>query len=185
MTPRIALIGDFSDDVVAHRAIPRALELAAAAESQTVEWVWVAHHRAQKSRQGSRRLFRDLGRAGKPVRGYGRSARRPFAGPAKCSGLRWDRAAVSNTCWWSLRATAPVLARADHGETNPAGEDLVVAALSCSLVNKTGALRFATGSRLRTWYGRDAVNEGYNLQFRPECRVPRATRSRGAPLHRL
>ena len=52
-------------------------------------------------------------------------------------------------------APAPVLrvvaglAKADHAETNPEGEVLLVDRLSCSLVEKGGQVRFAAGSRLR------------------------------------
>ena len=40
-TCRIALIGDFSESVKAHKAIPRALELAATATAHSVEPVWM------------------------------------------------------------------------------------------------------------------------------------------------
>src|SRR5687767_12966370 len=39
--PRIALIGDYSLDVLAHRAIPRALELAKTASGADITWQWV------------------------------------------------------------------------------------------------------------------------------------------------
>jgi hypothetical protein len=40
MPAAIALIGDLSPDVTAHRAIPRALALAGQAENQPVPWTW-------------------------------------------------------------------------------------------------------------------------------------------------
>ena len=164
MATRIALIGDFSDDVVAHRAIPRALELASAAESQPVEWVWVhttALKNPAKDLDGYSAIwvvpgspYADMDGALDAIR-WAREVRRPALG--SCGGFQHMLVEFARNC--------AGIAGADHGETNPAGEDLVVAALSCSLVNKTGALRFATGSRLRTWYGRDAVSEGYNCSF--------------------
>src|SRR5688572_32967307 len=39
--PLIALVGDFSESVPAHRAVPRALELAVAATKHEVTWRWV------------------------------------------------------------------------------------------------------------------------------------------------
>ena len=42
MNPAIALVGDFSPDVTAHRVIPRALELASQAEGVRVTWTWVS-----------------------------------------------------------------------------------------------------------------------------------------------
>jgi len=38
----LALVGDYSPDVIAHRAIPRALELACAAAKGGFTWQWVA-----------------------------------------------------------------------------------------------------------------------------------------------
>lgn len=40
LQPLIALVGDCSPDVLAHRAIPRALELAGAAVDSGVSWRW-------------------------------------------------------------------------------------------------------------------------------------------------
>src|SRR5688572_6507407 len=38
---RLALVGDFSEEIVAHRAIPQALALARESTGVAVEWDWV------------------------------------------------------------------------------------------------------------------------------------------------
>src|SRR5258706_12824607 len=39
--PLIALVGDYSPEVAAHRAIPRALELACSASQREIAWRWI------------------------------------------------------------------------------------------------------------------------------------------------
>src|SRR2546430_8796903 len=41
MIPTLALVGDYSPKVIAHQAIPRALELARAAVQADLAWRWV------------------------------------------------------------------------------------------------------------------------------------------------
>src|SRR5438094_296218 len=41
MIPTLALVGDYSPQVIAHQAIPRALELARAAAQVDLGWRWV------------------------------------------------------------------------------------------------------------------------------------------------
>jgi CTP synthase (UTP-ammonia lyase) len=57
------------------------------------------------------------------------------------------------------------LADADHAETNPEAERMVIAPLACSLVEKAGALRLCAGSRLREIYGADAAEEVYHCRY--------------------
>lgn len=39
--PRLALIGDYNPEVIAHQAIPRALELAVKATRVSATWDWI------------------------------------------------------------------------------------------------------------------------------------------------
>lgn len=57
------------------------------------------------------------------------------------------------------------LVKADHAETSPEGELLLVDRLSCSLVEKTGRVRFSPESRLRAAYGSDTAHEGYHCNY--------------------
>jgi CTP synthase (UTP-ammonia lyase) len=57
------------------------------------------------------------------------------------------------------------LKAADHAETNATGDTLVITRLNCSLVEKTGTVRFASGSRLRAAYARDEASEAYRCNY--------------------
>jgi CTP synthase (UTP-ammonia lyase) len=54
---------------------------------------------------------------------------------------------------------------ADHAETNPGGAELVVTALACSRVEKTGGITFTPGSRLHTIFGGKPTTEGYRGSY--------------------
>ena len=164
MKIRIALIGDYSPDVIAHRAIPAALELAAAAEGRSATWDWV-HTTQLKNPAKDLESFAAIWVA--PASPYAnmagvldairwaRETKRPVLG--SCGGFQHMLIEFARHC--------AGIVDADHGETNPSGDELVVAALACSLVEQTGGLRFATGSRLRSWYGRDHGSEGYHCNY--------------------
>ena len=164
MPPAIALIGDFSPDVIANRAIPRALELAVGAEGRPVTWTWVhtaSIHDAARDLAGYAALwvvpaspYASTAGALDAIR-WARETKRPLLGT--CGGFQHMVIEFSRHC--------AGFAAADTAETNPTGTQLVVAPLACSLVNQTGALHFAPGSRLCRWYGREAVTEGYNCSY--------------------
>jgi CTP synthase (UTP-ammonia lyase) len=65
------------------------------------------------------------------------------------------------------------VAEAEHAETNPDAERLVVTALSCSLVGQQHRVRILPGTRAAALYGRgEAVeryycNYGLNPEYRP------------------
>jgi CTP synthase (UTP-ammonia lyase) len=62
---------------------------------------------------------------------------------------------------------------ANHAETNPEGSLQVVTRLSCSMVEKTGSVRFVEGSLFARAYGKLSAVEGYrcNYGFNPEYRA--------------
>lgn len=164
MKRTLALVGDYSPEVIAHRAIPRALELACAATKIDLTWQWVATRDVHDAARTLRKFsavwlvpaspYENMAGAIDAVR-FARETRRPFLGT--CGGFQHALIEIA-------RHVAG-LATADHAETNPHGETLVVAPLACSLVEKTGALRFAPDSILRTAYGRDAAHEGYHCNY--------------------
>jgi CTP synthase (UTP-ammonia lyase) len=162
--PTIALVGDYSPDVMAHRAIPVALELARASVGADIAWQWVH--------------TREIGHAARDFAPYSamwvvpaspyenmagvlaaiqfaREAKRPFLGT--CGGFQ--HAVIE-----FARNVAGV-ASADHAETNPSGTALVVTPLTCSLVEKTDEVRFAGGSRLGEIYGGGTSREGYHCSY--------------------
>jgi CTP synthase (UTP-ammonia lyase) len=164
MTPALALVGDYSSAVIAHRAIPRALELAAAAESRPVTWTWVPTRSIQDP---ARELagyaavwvvpaspYASTAGALAAIR-WARETRRPLLG--SCGGFQHMLIEFARTC--------AGLAGADHAETNPDGAELIVAPLACSLVGQTGTVRLVPGSQLHAIYGRDAITESYHCNY--------------------
>ncbi|HVS52946.1 MAG TPA: CTP synthase [Opitutaceae bacterium] len=162
----VALIGDYSPDVTAHRAIPRALELVRAGLGVDIAWQWIA---TRDVRHAARDLapfsavwlvpaspYENTAGALDAVR-FARETPRPFLGT--CGGFQ--HALIE------FARNVAGLARADHAETNPTGDTLVVTRLACSLVEKTSALRLAPDSLIRAAYGRDTATEGYHCNYGP------------------
>lgn len=164
--PTLALVGDYSPKVRAHCAIPRALELARAETGAALEWCWVH--------------TRDLGDAARDLASFAavwvvpaspyenmegalaairfaRETRRPFLGT--CGGFQHALIEFA-------RNVAGVAA-ADHEETSPTGDVLVVTRLTCSLVEQTRALQLVPGSIIHAAYGRDITHEGYRCNYGP------------------
>jgi CTP synthase (UTP-ammonia lyase) len=162
---RIGLIGDHDPAVTAHRAIPRALELAGAALGTAVTAVWC----------GTETLAGGAGAAladcdgiwcvpASPYRSeagvlsgirYAREGRRPFLGT--CGGfqhalLEYARNALG------IRGAA-------HSETDPGAAEPVITPLACELVEQNGAVRFEPGSRLAALYGAAEVVETYHCRY--------------------
>jgi CTP synthase len=161
---RIALVGDYSQDIPAHCAIPQALELARTAVGRNVTWDWIHSGEIQSA-------DRDLaGYAGLWV-----APGSPYANmPGVLDAIRWARESnrpFLGTCGGFQHAIVEFarnvlgLEAADHAETNATGDTLVITWLSCPLVEKTGTVRLARGSRLRAAYGKDDASEGYHCNY--------------------
>lgn len=170
----LALVGDFDPAVPAHRAIPLALDLAraasAAAAGLTWHWfptrdltdaprdlapfsaVWLVPASPYANAAGALAAVR-----------FARETRRPFLGT--CGGFQHALIEYARN--------VAGLAHADHAETNPSGDTLVVTRLACSLVEQTNTLRLAPDSLLRAAYGRATATEGYRCHYGP------------APAHRV
>jgi CTP synthase len=165
--PVIALVGDPSQKVTAHRAIPLALEKARLRTGADVSWEWVATRAIADAP-------RDLG-------GYAAAwfvPATPYENTAGALGaIRWAREAgrpVLGTCGGfqhmiiEYARNVAGIADADTSETNPQGSALVVSALSCSMVEKSDEVRLAPGSRLAAAFGRLASSEGYRCNYGPD-----------------
>jgi CTP synthase (UTP-ammonia lyase) len=162
---RVGLIGDYNETVVAHQAIPAALELAGAAVGVEVEFQWM--HTSKLGRSFNRDVsecdglwcvpaspYADANAALRAIR-FAREANRPFLGT--CAGFQHallEYAAAE----WGVRAPA-------HAETDPQASDPVIALLECALVEESGAIRFAAESRIARAYGESRVVEGYHCRY--------------------
>jgi CTP synthase len=163
----LALVGDFSNERLAHRCIPRALQLASTAAGTSITWEWI-HTTKIKNAPNDLADFSALWVVpGSPYANFdgvlaairfARETGRPFLGT--CGGCQHALIEFArNVCG---------LATADHAETNPtAGAALVITPLACPLVEKTGDLHFVSGSRLHEIYGRDTAHEGYHCNYGP------------------
>jgi CTP synthase (UTP-ammonia lyase) len=167
-TIRIALIGDRSEEVAAHGAIPRALSLAAEATGAGVEAEWFATDRLEKL--GPELIARhdaiwcvpgspyaSLEGALSAIR-LARERLRPFLGT--CGGFQH---AMIEFARHELG-----LADADHAESNPQAAVPVISQLSCPLVERPGSIRLAPESRLARIFGAAEIVESYHCRFGPD-----------------
>jgi CTP synthase (UTP-ammonia lyase) len=161
---RIALIGDFDPSVIAHRAIPEALRLSAQRLAVEVvpEWVHTTTLKAPAMQLSAHAgiwcvpasPYANTSGALAAIR-YARESLRPFLGT--CGGfqhaiLEYARNVLGHTA-------------AEHAETAPDAAMPVITRLTCSLVEKSGSVRFREGSRLRAIYGTPEGDEGYHCNF--------------------
>ena len=168
----IALVGDPSEKVTAHRAIPRALELARERAGADVAWEWIATRRIGEA-------ARDLARFSAvwvvPASPYENT-------PGAIESIRWAREGghpLLGTCGGfqhmllEFAVNVAGIPDADHAETNPGGSSLVVTPLSCSHVETAGRVHFEPGSLLGSAYGAGEATEGYrcNYGFNPAYRA--------------
>ncbi len=161
---KLALLGDYSEDIVAHQAIPRALELARESLGAEVSWDWIRTSDL-RSPATDLRLYSGLWLVpGSPYENaeaalaavtWARESGTPFLGT--CGGFQ--HALIE------FARSVAGLADADHAETNPEADTIIVGRLSCSLVGSSGAVHFARESRLARAYGAETAIEGYHCNF--------------------
>jgi CTP synthase (UTP-ammonia lyase) len=161
---RIALVGDYSENVVAHGAIPVALNMAAKDLHTDVAWDWVPSRELQApvaarlERYGA--VWCVPGSPYENTQGvieairFARLRGLPFLGT--CGGFQHAILEYAQAVWGI---------DAQHAETTPDAVNPVIAPLECSLVDVNGGLRFTPGSRLRAIYGRDSASEEYRCNY--------------------
>ena len=164
MRLRIGLVGDHDPAVVAHRAIPRALSLAARGLSIEAAPDWVGTETIDAARpalSGYHALwcvpaspYRHTAGAIAAIR-FARESGIPFLGT--CGGFQHALLECAESLWGVENAI--------HAELDPAATDPIIAPLSCALVEQSGRVRFAPGSRLAAAYGSDAADEEYHCSY--------------------
>ncbi|HET9886972.1 MAG TPA: hypothetical protein VFR10_05620 [bacterium] len=163
-TIRVAIVGDYRPTVTAHRAVPEALRRASHGDEQFAGiWVETANLAADPSEQLA--TFHGLWCV--PASPYAnpdgvlnalrfvRETGRPFLGT--CGGFQHALLEYARAFWG--------IAFPAHAETDPEATDPVIAPLACSLVEKSGALRFTPGSRLASSYGVTGAVEEYHCSY--------------------
>ena len=164
-TLRVGLVGDYSDRVTAHRAIPPALQIAAGVLECAVEEKWLPTDELAES--GSIDLSQFDGIWCVPASPY-----RSFDGAMRAVGYAREHAVpFLGTCGGFQHAVIEYArhvlghAEADHSELNPDAAVQLFAPLSCSMVEVDARIALAPGSRIADIYGCPSVVERYHCNF--------------------
>jgi len=161
---RVGLIGDHDPSVVAHRAIPAALELAAEATGLGVAADWVGTEAIDPAHPDLAAFdglwcvpnspYRSTLGAISGIR-FARVGLVPFLGT--CGGFQHAVLECAGSLWG--------LGDAAHAELDPGASRAVITPLACALVEVAGTVHFARGSRLARAYGRLAAEEEYHCSY--------------------
>ena len=160
---RIALIGDYSPQVLAHQAIPLALNLAAQHTGRDVQSQWLATERIDAQTRFTdfdgfwcvpASPYRNTDGALRAIQ-FARQQLRPFLGT--CGGFQH---AVLEFARHVLGWTD-----AEHGETSPEATRAVITPLSCALVEAVDTIELRDGSRIAAAYACQHIREGYRCRY--------------------
>ena len=165
ITKNIALIGDYNNHIIAHTAIPLALELSSKSSHVNINWSWIEteilHRDCTEILAKFSAIWIVPGSPYKNMEGvlkairFARETGRPFLGT--CGGFQHALIEYArNVCH---------IAYADHAETNPKGEELVVTPLQCSLVEKTDQIFFKPGTYLYSIFNQKPTTGDYHCQY--------------------
>jgi CTP synthase (UTP-ammonia lyase) len=162
---RIALVGDFSRDVLSHLAIEKCFALSRQGGSTLVEPVWVP---TQDIIEGDERIFREFQGIwcvpASPYRNtagalsaikYARTRPLPFLGT--CGGFQHAMLEYARNVLG--------LKNAGHAEITPDSTLPLVSRLECSLVEKSQTIIVTDGKRFKQWYGADSGIEGFHCSY--------------------
>ncbi|QKN82329.1 CTP synthase [Scandinavium goeteborgense] len=161
-TLRIALVGDFNPEVIAHQAIPLAIDDAAAVQELTADYDWVATAdiKSADSLAGYDAIWLVPASPYNNAEGaliairYARENSIPFLGT--CGGFQHAILEYArNVLGWSDAA---------HAETDTEGR-MVIAPLSCSLVEKSDTIELRANTLIAKAYGRLSIEEGYHCNY--------------------
>ncbi|MGK8935469.1 CTP synthase C-terminal region-related (seleno)protein [Pluralibacter gergoviae] len=159
---RIALVGDFNPDVIAHKAIPLAIDDAAAVLALAVEYEWLATRNIQSADALSgfdavwvvpASPYQNADGAFIAIR-HARENGLPFLGT--CGGFQHAIIEYArNMLGWEDAA---------HAETDSEGR-MVIAPLACSLVEKSDVIELRPNTLIAKAYGRESIEEGYHCNY--------------------
>jgi len=167
----IGLVGDRRESVVAHRAIPAALALAAEALALEVTHAWIPTEEASSIDRvsGFDGLWCVPGSPYRSMEGalfairHARERSIPFMGT--CGGFQHAVIEYAQSVLgWSDAA---------HAESSRNESRAVISPLTCGILAGGGTVRFLPGTRLRAAYAADEAEEEYLCSYgvNPEFRV--------------
>ncbi|MFK7803834.1 MAG: hypothetical protein AB8G95_19530 [Anaerolineae bacterium] len=160
-----ALIGDYSPDVTAHQAIPKALEAAGTAIGTRINYTWIDTVNLVgnvsdmlNSYDGiwvvPASPYQNMDGAIEAIR-HARESDTPFFG--SCGG--YQHAVLE------FARNALGMVDADNAEVNPNTDFPLISPLMCALVEADGEIKLAEGSRARELHGRDTITEQYRCSY--------------------
>ncbi len=161
-TLRIALVGDFNPEVIAHQAIPLAIDDAAAVQELTADYDWVATTDIKSADDlvGYDAIWLVPASPYQNAEGaliairYARENSIPFLGT--CGGFQHAILEYArNVLGWRDAA---------HAETDTEGR-MVIAPLACSLVEKSDTIELRANTIIAKAYGRLSIEEGYHCNY--------------------
>lgn len=161
-TLRIALVGDYNHDVVAHQAIPLAIDDASAVLEITADYDWLATSDITSSDDlvGYDAIWVVPASPYKNPEGafiaiqYARENAIPFLGT--CGGFQHA----------IIEYARHVMGVGDaaHQETDDAGR-MVIVPLSCSLIDQEADIELRPNTLIARAYGQDKISEGYRCSY--------------------
>ncbi|AKL11582.1 TPA: CTP synthase [Kluyvera intermedia] len=161
-TLRIALVGDYNHDVVAHQAIPLAIDDAAAVLEITADYDWLATSEIRSSDDlvGYDAIWVVPASPYKNPQGafiaiqYARENAIPFLGT--CGGFQHA----------IIEYARHVMGVSDaaHQETDSTGR-MVIVPLSCSLVEQVAEIELRPNTLIARAYGQEKISEGYHCNY--------------------
>jgi CTP synthase (UTP-ammonia lyase) len=161
----VALIGDHDQTILAHKAIPLALQMTSSAFGRPVEWewratssilpgaaenlqmydcIWCVPGSPYESEAGALEAIRVARESGKPFLGT--------CGGCQHAILEYARNVLGYT-------------DAGHSESHPETLLPLIAPLSCALVETRGTISLEPGTTIERIYGRQTIEEGYHCSF--------------------
>jgi len=160
---RIALVGDYDENVSAHQAIPVALDRVAGETGIGMEYQWVP---TPEVGEGAvleafdgiwcvpASPYLDMLGALTAIR-FAREQQVPFLGT--CGGFQHALLEYArNVLGWT---------DAEHAETAPDSDQAIITPLSCSLVEAFAPIRLLPGSRIATAYDAEQTQERYRCRY--------------------
>jgi CTP synthase (UTP-ammonia lyase) len=170
-TLRIALVGDYNPDVIAHQAIPLAIDDAAAVLELTADYDWLATTELTSPEDlvGYDAIwlvpaspYKNAEAAFIAAR-YARENSVPFLGT--CGGFQHALIEYArNVLGWD---------DAGHAETDTEGT-MVIAPLTCSLVEKTDAIELRNNTLIAKAYGKPRLRKGITATTASRQNSPRS-----------
>jgi len=161
-TLRIALVGDYNPDVLAHQAIPLAIDDAAAVLEITADYDWLATTELTSPEDlvGYDAIWLVPASPYKNAQGafiaarYARENSVPFLGT--CGGFQHALIEYArDVLGWQDAA---------HAETDSEGR-MVIAPLTCSLLEVSDAIELRANTLIAKAYGQEEIEEGYHCNY--------------------